>query len=450
MSQSKRTLLIVDDDPGIRQQLKWQFDSEEVHTAGDQKEALAALRRHEPQVVLLDLGLPPDVAGVSEGMAILAQILRLAPATKVIIVSAHDERENALAAVERGAYDFLEKPIDTKALQIIVDRAHRLYELEEENRRLVRLQAGELLEGVIGASPAMAEACRMVAKVAPMEATVLLLGESGTGKELLARALHKRSPRSQAAFVAINCASIPENLLESELFGYERGAFTGAVQAKPGRIELAQGGTLFLDEIGDLPLSLQAKLLRFIQERVIERVGGKTSIPIDVRIVCATNRDLAEMMAEGAFREDLYYRLNEVVIKIPPLRDRSGDALLLARVFLDRYSKQTGRKVVGFTDDAAQAIEAYTWPGNVRELENKIKRAVIMAETRHLGVSDLSLGASDESRDVLNLRQVRESAEREAVVAALARAQHNLSKAAEFLGISRPTLYDLLDKHKLR
>ncbi len=447
---NNRKLLIVEDDSGLQSQLRWWFEEYQVIMARDRAGALAELRRHEPPVVLQDLGLPPDAAGVSEGLAALAEILVLAPQTKVIVVTGNDDRENAVKAVGLGAYDFYQKPIDPDTLSLIVQRAYQMYELEDENRRLVRQQSPSPLEGIIATSQCMLQVCRLIEKVAPTNASALLLGESGTGKELLARAIHTLSPRNDTRFVAISCAAIPETLLESELFGYEKGAFTGALKRTQGKIEHADRGTLFLDEVGDMPLSLQAKLLRFLQERVIERVGGHEEIPVDVRIVSATNHDLADLIKSAQFREDLYYRISEVSIRVPPLREREGDVTVLARSFLDKYARQQGRSLRGFSQDAVQAIQAYPWPGNVRELENKVNGAVIMAEDNQVTTGNLELEAHAHEPLPMNLRQVRDEAERQAIVRALSMDNGNVSKAADLLGISRPTLYDLMNKHGLK
>jgi len=442
----KDTLLVVEDDPGIQSQLKWSFDSYEVVIAGDREDAIAALRRFEPKVVTLDMGLPPDSGGTSEGLATLQQILVLQPNTKVIVVTGNDDRESAVKAIGYGAHDFYLKPIDAELLLLIVNRAYRVRELEDENKRL---SAGELnspLSGLIATSSQMLKVCRTVEKVAPTNATTLLLGESGTGKEILARAIHNLSSRAKKPFIAINCAAIPENLLESELFGYEKGAFTGAAKQTLGKVEVAGEGTLFLDEIGDLPMSLQAKLLRFLQERVIERVGGRKEIPVDVRVVCATHRGLPDMIKEGTFREDLYYRLSEIAINIPSVREREGDATLLARSFLDKFSREQNRKTPSISKNAMLAIENYSWPGNVRELENKIKRAVIMLDGNQVKIEDLELEDVETSDLPFNLREVREAAERQAVLRALHYVGGNIAQAAEILGVSRPTLYDLIKK----
>lgn len=446
----QKRLLIVEDDPGLQSQLKWSFENYEVSLAANREEAINQLRRFEPAVVTLDLGLPPDPANASEGLEALSQILSLAPDTKVIVVTGNEERENAVKAIGMGAYDFYQKPVDPDLLGLIIERAYRLYELEQENRQLH--QAGTLspLEGVVATSTEMNRVCRMVEKVAPTNATVLLLGESGTGKELLAKALHGLSPRAGEAFVAINCAAIPETLLESELFGYEKGAFTGAAKQTRGKIEYAHQGTLFLDEVGDLPQSLQAKLLRFLQERVIERVGGREEHKVDVRVICATHQNLEELMKQGGFREDLFYRISEISLRIPALRDRTGDAIVLARAFLERASAQHPKAPKGFTDEALSAIESYPWPGNARELENRVNRAVIMADGALITSADLELEHLEEGDLPFNLRRVRERAEREAVERAMAVYEGNVSQAAEVLGVSRPTLYDLVKKYRIK
>jgi two-component system NtrC family response regulator len=450
VAEDKPTLLIVEDDPGLQKQLKWCFDGYEVVVAGDRAAAIAAVRRHEPAVVLQDLGLPPDAEGVSEGMATMLETLKLAPSTKVIVVTGQLDKQNAIRAIGLGAYDFYQKPVDTDVLKLLVQRAFRIHELEAVNRALVHNQGFMPLAGVIAVSESMQKACRVVEKVAPTAATVLLLGESGTGKELLARALHTLSPRATQNFVAINCAAIPETLLESELFGYEKGAFTGAVKQTPGKFEHANGGTLFLDEIGDMPLSLQAKLLRFLQDRVVERIGGRERIPVDVRIVFATNKDLQAMIKAGTFREDLFYRTSEVTVNIPPLRARPGDAVIIAQAILERRAREHGRNVRGFTPEALKAIEGYPWPGNIRELENRVNGAVIMTEGKQVSVEDMGLtdsGGSDMSW--LNLRAARQRAESEAIRQALALSGSNISRTAELLGITRPTLYDLLEKNAI-
>ena len=449
MTEANRKLLIVEDDPGIQSQLRWCFEDYEVIAAIDRPSAINELRRHEPPVVLQDLGLPPDDEGVSEGLATLREILNLAPFTKVVVVTGHGDQSNAVKAVGMGAYDFYQKPVDVDTLHLIVERAYRIHALEAENRRLAEGVQRSPLDGVIAASEAMLKVCRTIEKVAPTNATTLLEGESGTGKEVFAHALHSLSTRAAKPFVAINCAAIPENLLESELFGFEKGAFTGAVKQTPGKIEVADGGTLFLDEIGDMPLALQAKLLRFLQERTVERIGGRQEIAVDVRVVCATNKNLKDAMGSGAFRNDLYYRIAEITISIPPVRERGGGRLVLAQYLLNKFATQQGRVIKGFTDDGHDAIEAYDWPGNVREMENKIKAAVIMAEGKFVTAADLGL-AIPATPQSLNLRVVRQNAETQAIRQALARASGNISRSAELLGITRPTLYDLMAKYGVR
>ncbi|HKE45096.1 MAG TPA: PEP-CTERM-box response regulator transcription factor [Steroidobacteraceae bacterium] len=449
MRDAVRKLLVVEDDPGLQSQLRWCFEQYEVVQATTRTEAIAALRKHEPAVVLQDLGLPPEPEGVREGLQTLSEIIALAPHTKVIVVTGNDDRENALRAVAMGAYDFYEKPINTDILGLIVQRAFRMHELEQENQRLIARQSSSPLDGVIAISEGMRRVCRMIEKVAPTLATTLLLGESGTGKELLARAVHALSERRRQPFVAINCAAIPDSLLESELFGYEKGAFTGALKQTPGKLESAHSGTLFLDEIGDMPLALQAKLLRFLQERVIERVGGRETIPVDVRVICATNRDLNASIAAGQFRQDLYFRISEVTVQIPPLREREGDVLVIAQHLLADRARRHGRALRGFSEDAVRALQAYAWPGNIRELENKVNGAVIMAEGKQVSAADLGLSDNDQRSEYLNLRIARQRAETQAIRRALAVAAGNVSKAAELLGITRPTLYDLMEKNDL-
>jgi len=446
MSEAKQKILLVEDDLGLQKQLKWSLDDYEIVVAADRDNAITQLRRHEPPVVLLDLGLPPDADGATEGLATLQQILSLAPLTKIIVVTGNLDRSNAVKAISLGAYDFFQKPFEPDILKLMIERALHVQALETENRKLSASQSHSALQGLLTCSEPMLKICRTVEKVAPANATVLLLGESGTGKEVLARGVHELSPRANKRFVAINCAAIPDTLLESELFGYEKGAFTGAAKQTIGKIEYASEGTLFLDEIGDLPMPLQAKLLRFLQERVIERLGGRGEIPVDVRVVCATHRDLAGMIREGSFREDLYYRLSEITIKIPPLRDRPGDAVLLAQAFLERNARELGRSLKGFTADALAALEMHAWPGNVREMENLIKRAAIMSDGPMLNAEDLGLQVANAEPQPFNLRQVREEADRVAVSRALAQARGNVAQAAELLGVSRPTLYDLMAK----
>ena len=450
-TEKPRALLIVEDDLALQKQLRWSFDQFETLTAADRDSALAQVHRHCPAVVTMDLGLPPDADSVSEGFRLLEQILATAPHTKVIVLTGQNDRANALRAIALGAYDFFAKPFEPEMLALTIDRAFRLYDLQQENQRLLAAQHAPALAGLLTRDAGMQKICRTIEKVANSNATVLLLGESGTGKELLARGLHESSPRSNERFVAINCAAIPENLLESELFGYEKGAFTGAAKTTPGKIETANGGTLMLDEIGDLPLPLQSKLLRFLQERVIERLGGRSEIPVDVRIVCATHQDLKTHISNGRFREDLYYRLAEIVVQIPPLRDRSGDPALMAHAFVHRFANEQKRGTMTLSEEAVRTIETHRWPGNVRELENCIKRAVIMADGSRISSEDIGLENSVPSDiEFIDLRKVRDEAERQAIVTALGRANGNLLRTSEILGISRPTLYDLMHRLGLK
>ena len=441
-------LLIVEDDEGLQKQLRWAYEDYEVVSATTRHAAIDALRHYEPAVVTLDLGLPPDPDGTTEGFATLDAILSLKPDTKVIVASGQGHREGALRAIAAGAYDYYHKPVDIDELGLIVARAFQLHDLERENARL-QAQGSSGDGGLITSDPAMLKVVRTVERVAGTDVSVMLLGASGTGKEVLARHLHARSKRSAGAFVAINCAAIPETLLEAELFGYEKGAFTGAIRTTEGKIELAQGGTLFLDEVGDIPLPLQVKLLRFLQERVIERIGSRKAIPVDTRIVCATHQDLDAMIGEVRFREDLYYRLAEIVVRIPSLAERPGDALLIAKALLRRMTRDMNSAVKGFAPDALAAIDGWRWPGNVRELENKLKRAVIMADGKLVTADDLDLAPDRDDGGYLNLKAVREVADRAAITRALARSEGNISNAAKMLGISRPTLYDLLKQYAI-
>ena len=451
-AEAKAKLLIVEDDEGLQRQLRWAYDDYDVLVASDRGAAIDILRAEEPAVVTLDLGLPPDPNGVSEGFATLETILSLKPDTKVIVASGHGARESALRAIASGAYDFYQKPVDIDQLGLIVRRAFQLYGIEGENRRLGERvgEDGRVLGTMITAAPEMMKVARTIERVANTDVSVMLLGASGTGKELLARGLHQASRRSPAAFVAINCAAIPENLLEAELFGYEKGAFTGAIKTTEGKIELAQGGTLFLDEVGDIPLPLQVKLLRFLQERTIERIGGRKPIPVDTRIVCATHQDLDSMIKAGSFREDLYYRLAEIVIRIPSLAERHGDAILLAKHFLNLFSREMNPQVKGLAPAALAAIDRWPWPGNVRELENRIKRAVIMADGKMITAEDLDLETEEQDSLPVNLKSAREQADRRAIRQALARSENNISNTAKLLGISRPTLYDLMKQYGLQ
>ena len=450
--EKTRPLLIVEDDLALQKQIKWSLDRFDSVTASDRESALLQMRKSLPAVITMDLGLPPDADSVSEGFKLLEQVMAFDPDIKVIVLTGQNDQANALRAVAMGAYDFFAKPFEPELLNLTVERAFRLFELQAENRRLQALHQPDALSGLMTRDPEMMRICRMIEKVASSNATVMLLGESGTGKEVLARGLHQSSPRRAEKFVAINCAAIPENLLESELFGYEKGAFTGAAKTTLGKIETANGGTLMLDEIGDLPFQLQAKLLRFLQERVIERVGGRQEIPVDVRIVCATHQDLNALSKESRFREDLYYRLAEIVINIPPLRARVGDPALLAHAFVRRFSQEQNRSNMSLAEDAVRAIELHPWPGNIRELENCIKRATIMADGSQITCTDVGLknGTADTADTSLDLRLIRDNAEKNAIIAALGRVNGNVLKAAELLGVSRPTLYDLMHKLGLK
>jgi two-component system NtrC family response regulator len=443
-----KTLLAIDDDLGIQKQLKWSLTDYEVVFADDRTSALQQVRRYEPAVVTLDLGLPPDPTNASEGLACLTEILQHNPDTKVIVITGSTDTEHALKAVALGAYDYYQKPIDVDVLNIIVGRAFRLSELETENRILKATNYKS--QDIIGNSESILKACRMVEKIAPTEITTLLLGESGTGKEVFARSIHRQSPRAGKPFVAINCASIPDNLLESELFGYEKGAFTGAHKTTLGKIETANGGTLMLDEIGDMPLALQAKMLRFLQERVIERVGGRSEIEVDVRVICATHRNLAEMVAEQSFREDLFYRVSEITLNIPPLRNRGQDIIVIAKSLLQKFNQEFNTNIQGFTEDAIHAMLGHRWPGNIRELQNKLKSAVIMADNKFISAEDLGLQTDLEGKFApVTLRKVREQAETLAIRHAYNLSNGNLSKTADLLGVTRPTLYALIDKYKM-
>lgn len=441
------TVLVIEDDLGIQKQLKWSLSDYELVFAADRQQAMTQLRRFEPAVVTLDLGLPPDAANASEGLACLTEILTAKPETKVIVLTGSTDNNHALQAIALGAYDYYQKPIDADVLNIILQRAFKLSQLEQENKAL---KASSYQQAdIIGNSEAIQKACRTVEKIAPTEITTLLLGESGTGKEVFARAIHRQSPRTGKPFVAINCASIPENLLESELFGYEKGAFTGAVKTTLGKIECANGGTLLLDEIGDMPLSLQAKMLRFLQERVIERVGGRSEIEVDVRVICATHRDLQDMVAAQSFREDLYYRISEIVLRIPPLRNRGHDIILIAKALLHRFNQEYKTQIQGFTPCATEALLSHNWPGNIRELQNKLKSAVILSESKLINAEDLGFRPTANKSSFQTLRQIREQAESEGIRQAYVLANSNLSKTADLLGVSRPTLYALIDKYKL-
>ena len=446
LKDRKKKLLVVEDDKGLQSQLRWAFDDFEVTIAGDRAEAISQVRRIEPNVVLLDLGLPPDPGGVTEGLATLSEILSLTPATKVIILTGDDNYANAVKSIALGAYDFHQKPADPQMLALLVDRAYHVNALELENRRLQNHNQNMPLMGIITSSPQMLKVCRTIEKIAPSDITTLVLGASGTGKELCARALHELSPRANHSLVAINCAAIPGNLLESELFGYEKGAFTGAVKQTPGKIEYADKGTLFLDEIGDLPMELQAKLLRFLQERVVEHIGGHKEIPVDVRIVCATHQNLEDLISKGLFREDLYYRISDIVLEIPSLKEREGDTLLLAKSFLNQWNKEYSSSAKCFSAGAIAAMAAYEWPGNVRELESRVKRGVIMADGSQISAEGLELASSKEESMPETLKVIRDKADYSAVLQAMSHTNQNVTEAANALGITRPTLYRLLER----
>jgi two-component system, NtrC family, response regulator len=441
--------LIIEDDIGLQEQYKCNFEEYDILAAGNREEAIQYAERFRPFVILLGLGLPPDPDGTTEGFAILQELLTIDPSCKVIVATGHEARESALNAISEGAYDFYQKPVDGDEISLIVKRAFQLSDLEKENKEFHDIKNDYRLNGIITSCETMNSVCAMVERVAPANVTVLLLGASGTGKELLARSLHELSDRRDKPFIAINCGAIPENLIESELFGFEKGAFTGAVKQVKGKIESAEGGTLFLDEIGDLPLLLQVKLLRFLQERVIERVGGRKEIPVDVRVVSATHQQLENQIEEGMFREDLFYRLSEIVIKIPELQEREGDALLLAQHFLSKFTNEFNKKVKTYTSDAVVAISNYNWPGNVRELENRVKRAVIMSDHRKISLSDLEIDYITDKTETLNLKKLREKYDSVAIKRALTLSNGNISETAKVLGISRPTFYGLVKQYNI-
>jgi two-component system NtrC family response regulator len=447
-SSLKPKLLIVDDDEDLRTQMRWALAQDyEVLLAEDRQSALHLTRKEKPSIITLDLGLPPAPAGVEEGFAALDEILNVPDQIKVIIITGRGEKEHAMRAVEKGAYDFFYKPIQLDELKVVLRRAFHVSQLEREQKALQQRLSGDTFEDMLGTCAKMQDVFSVIRKISTTEAPVLIMGDSGTGKELVARAIHQRSARQSMPFIVINCGAIPENLLESELFGHEKGSFTGAHIQRKGRIEMAEGGTLFLDEIGELPLSLQVKLLRFLQEKVIERVGGREQIEVDARVIAATNRDLKEAMKDGIFREDLYFRLGVIMLSVPPLREREGDVILLAKAFLERFADENRKKIKGFTNHALDAIEQYAWPGNVRELENRIKRAVIMAEGKKITPADLEMEAPRQKYESMGLKEAREALEKELIMKALVRNNRNVSKAATELGLSRPTLYDLMEKY---
>lgn len=447
-----RKLLIIEDDPGLQSQLRWCFNDMEVFQADDSESAMTIFRKESPQVITLDLGLPPDPGGFTVGFKILNDILEIDPCTKIIVVTGQENREHALNAINSGAYDFFNKPIDAKSLTLVVERAFHLYQIEQENKALLEKTMVSPLDGIIASSASMLKISQVVEKIAPSDLSVMVLGESGTGKEVIAKALHNLSLHASGKYVAINCAAIPENLLESELFGHEKGSFTGANNQKIGKIELANNGTLFLDEIGDMPLDLQAKLLRFLQERVIERVGGTKEIQINTRVICATHRSIKDMIEQGTFREDLYFRISDIVIELPPLREREDDIILLANYFLKKYTEIQHKNINGLSPSAENLLMQYDCKGNVRELDQIIRRAVIMSDNSLLQVEDLNIELTqetpdeDEQSDTLNLKVIRNTAERRAIRRALKEAESNISDAAKLLDITRPTLYSLIER----
>jgi len=449
-----KKLLIVEDDPGLQSQLRWCFTDMGVHVADDEETALSIFDKESPQVITLDLGLPPDPGGFSIGFKILEKILSKSPTTKIIVVTGQEDREHALKAINSGAYDFFNKPVDAKSLTLVVERAFHLFEIEQENKVLLEKTLKSPLDGIIASSASMLKTCQIVEKIAPSDLSVLVLGESGTGKEVIAKALHNLSQYASGNYVAINCAAIPDNLLESELFGHEKGSFTGASNQKTGKIEVANNGTLFLDEIGDMPLDLQAKLLRFLQERVIERVGGTKSININTRVICATHRSIKEMIKQNQFREDLYFRISDIVIELPPLREREDDIILLANFFLKKYAEQQSKNIKSLSPSAENLLMNYECKGNVRELDQIMRRAVIMSDSNILQADDLNIELSieneadliDEDNETLNLKIIRSTAERRAIRRALQETDNNISDAAKLLGITRPTLYSLIER----
>ena len=450
MDPEKPRLLIVEDNEILSRQMKWALDPDyEVFLAGDRQSAVEIVRREKPDVVTLDLGLPPEPDGVEEGFLALSNILEQAGSVKIIVITGQGERENALKALGEGAYDFFLKPVRMGELKVVLGRAFYLSRVEAENRALQQRVDGQGFESMLGASPGMLDVFAAIRKVAPTKASVLITGESGTGKELVARAIHRLSGRGEAPFVAINCGAIPENLLESELVGHEKGAFTGAHMQRPGRVEAANGGTLFLDEIGELPLNLQVKLLRFVQEHQVVRVGGRDEIRVDARFLSATSMDLKQAISEGRFREDLYFRIAVMNIEVPPLRERGADILLIANACLQKYAAENNKKVKGFTAQALRVLEMYGWPGNIRELENRINRAVIMAEDSRITRKDLELSSYGRFEGQ-GLKQAREAFDKEFVGWVLRKHKGRVTSAAEELKVSRTALYELIEKLGLR
>jgi two-component system NtrC family response regulator len=450
INQVQPVVLLVEDDADIREQMNWALKADyTLFEATDRRSALAMVRREMPLLVLLDLGLPPAVDASTEGLAALREILQVSPGTKVIVVTGNTDRTNALAAIEAGAYDFIEKPVRIDMLKVVLQRAAYLSSLEQENRSLQEQSGATVFEELLGVSPPMQEIFEKIRRVATSDVPVLITGESGTGKELIARAIHRQSARAEGPFIAINCGAIPENLLESELFGYERGAFTGAHRQQRGKVEYAEGGTLFLDEVGEMPLGLQVKLLRFLQDGRLERVGGRESLVVDARLLAATNADLQAAISAGRFREDLFYRLSVVEIKVAPLKDRGEDVVVLARAFLTKFRSLNSR-VTGLSDDAREAIRAHAWPGNVRELENRIKRAVLMASGTMIQPGDLDLQGPGAQQETATLKEARAHLEKELIQRALILHNGNVSRAAEALGISRQALHHFIQKYSLQ
>ncbi|AOE48875.1 PEP-CTERM-box response regulator transcription factor [Kangiella sediminilitoris] len=448
MTQNKPELLVIEDDKGLQKQLKWSLDEYHVVLAEDKDTSLVELRRFQPKVITLDLGLPPDPANASVGLELLDEILKLSPSSKIIVVTGNDQREVAMKSVEMGAYDYYQKPIQPEELKLIIKRAFELASLEEESR-VYRRNENMRFHGVVATSPLMLSVCQKIEKVAPTDLNVLLEGDSGTGKEVLARAIHSISPRQEKPFVHLNCAAIPENLLETELFGYDATGFSENKSTSKGKIEEANTGVLFLDEVGKMPMSVQAKLMRVLNDGVVARVGSREEKKVDIRVICSTHEDLNQKVQEGKFREDLFYKLDEINIKVPVLAERDGDVVLIARTLLNKFNQQFGRNIRGFTKEAVQAMEAYSWPGNVRELENKIKSAVVMSESSQIGAEELQIDESQLREMPLNLRQVREAAETRAIQRAIVLSDGNISQAAKLLGLTRPTLYSLMDKYSI-
>src|SRR5712692_6381679 len=448
--KTRPALLLVEDDAEICEQMKWALDGDYVvHLAGNRRDALALMKRERPALITLDLGLPPQPAEAAEGLALLEELLAVERTAKVIVITGNNDRNNAMIAIQRGAYDFLEKPVQLDVLKTVLDRAAYLYRLEQERRALLERVSREGFEEIIGASPPMQRLFETIRRVSASDVPVLILGESGTGKELVALAIHRQSARKAGPFVVINCGAIPDTLLESELFGHEKGAFTGAHRLQKGKVEYAEGGTLLLDEVGEMPLGLQVKVLRFLQDGRIERIGGREQIEVNTRVLAATNVDLKEAVEKGLFREDLFYRLSVIALPVPPLRERGEDVLMLAQAFVSQYRDELNSRVKGLSDEAREAIQAHPWPGNVRELQNKIKRAVIMANTPLIQPADLEIPGESPAQPSTTLKEARAQLERELIQHALIAQHGNITKAAEELGISRQSLHDFINKFRL-